>query len=914
MALSGSYSEQVSHAALMEEEERDSATDFESSIEDFSLIVDSDIFRYLNKYCSKEYQSILRQHRVEVLDVNCEDITTLYLKPRTALSNYNVSSVKKAHKDLAHLYHQKESQLRKEYIYKHGIPEKELSRALESLRTRLPRLMIDVEDMKLYMVGGKSDVSEAKQFIGDMCGFGMKKEIHSDHLFGSSQSKFTFKQGGGTSSEPSDSLPSLFQDTQDLFMPKKDCQNAQQREIPTENSSKRGHDSVELKNVHDLSSTGEFSFQSKGIDKLPEDIFSFRRTGVSQERQEGMGIGNWLEGNKYTDYHFDTSRPSAPHSALDVNAKFVNKAELQSNSGTKINVSETQTKTSKTCKTKQTDPWKERKMAANFSGDMMKDLMSYKSEAPKSVELKERNFLASEQPHSLPLIKPTMYSDLDPNTLRGSASAKNSTGKTDIQEVKGDMSKFTMTLACLSGDQAVKNVPTMNSGSPRIRSNSFNGRTKKGEEMSADLSTEPNEISQKFQTREIVALDLVLPYRLWLYISSVYNNEIENLTSDLQVKERMDKEDIILCLRGINSEKVGECHHALKTLISTAELDFDTRTIPLSKFGVSDSKDKTLLELCTILKQRYKIVKILVLSTDMMILGPKQPSDEIEATLINFFHKGGNIADLKNEKFPNPESSHSSKGSERDLKSHDDQSRTSAKTHTDISLKDPSKTSDQNEAHSSKKALQVLTHQTKDEPEQDNGSGSQNKMKEEKWELSDKKNAASMKDDGWTTNKDNRDTSSGTIMISATKDKLDGENIKDHTDTTAQRNQNFTDQMKPGFSGDQTSDSQVADLKSDILPSHTRGNQNHLLCYVCEEEHVTVKQVKCGYYLCPKCKNETHTSCKICASSGLKGTMSVQESTITIPGFNRDTTLKIIYDIPDGVQGVRKLSFLDNIL
>ncbi|MCI4383868.1 hypothetical protein PGIGA_G00031660 [Pangasianodon gigas] len=932
LPLPSSYNDHASYAAL-KEDKWDSAPDIGTSLEDFSLIVDSDIFRYLHKYCFKEYQSILRQHRVEVLDVNCDDITTLYLKPKTALSEYKISSVQNAHRDLAHLYQQKESQLRKEHVYKHGIPEKELRLALESLRKRLPKLMINEEDRNVYMVGSKSDVSEAKQFIGDMRGFGMEKEIHSDDLFVQSKSTFS-KQGSSASSEPSGILPPSFQDSHDLFMPKKDLQDANQRGIPSENASKRRQNSVELKNFEDHSPTGQFTFPGQRIEKSTEDIFDLKKTEVSQERHvpsdlEWLKPGGWPDRNKYTDSLFDSSKSSAPLSILDTDKKLFSKSDFISGKTELPSHSDTQIKSSKGYKTKQIEPGKERKMAANFSSDVfsgIKDSTSYKSETPKLVEgahVKELRFPDSGQPHSLPLIKPSMNSNLDPNTLRGSASAKTSIGKMDIQELKGDPSKFghfpydkkpTLTPACLSGDQDVKSLPIMPSESTLRRSNSFSGRLKKGEEpmqLAVDPSAGQKGISQNSQTREIVTMDLVLSFRLWLYLTSVFNTETENLTSDLQVKEKVGKEDITLCLRGVDSGKVSECHSGLKSLIARVEMDFDTRTLPLSKLGVSDSKDKTLLELCTLMKQRYKMAKILVMSKDMMILGPKTLCDEVEANIMKFFHKGGNTANSKpeNKKSPNPDSLHTNKALDSDLQLLGSQSTTSAKPHTDIVMKDLSKMSDQSVARSSKRERATnQTNQTRDNREQDKQSGSQNKMKEEKLEHLDKKDPNTlMQGDGRTMNNENGGTSSGTIINSATKDKAGGENSRDHTSTTGQSKETFTKQMNPDISVDQIRDSQgspeVSGPMNDILPSHASGNQNLLLCYVCEKEYSTVKQAVCGYNFCPNCDKEVHNNCRICSASGIKGTMSIQESTITIPGFNRDTTLRIIYDIPDGIQG-----------
>lgn len=924
LPLPSSYSNRASHADLTKDK-WDLVPDIGTSLEDFSLTVDSDIFRYIHTYCSKEYQSILKQNHVEVLDVNCDDITTLYLKPKTALSRHGISYVKKAHQGLAHLYQQEESQLRKEHVYKRGIPEKELTYALECLRKRLPRLMINKEDRNVYMVGSKSDVCEAKQFICSMQGFGIEKEIHSDLLFVPSQSK---KQGSSASSEPSGIFPQSCQDSHDIFMPKKVFQDTNQRGIPSEISSKKRHSSVESKKFDDHSHTGQFIFPIQRIEKSTEDPFDFRRTEGSQDRHVPSDLkclepGSWPDRYKDTDSLFESSKPSAPYSILDINEKLFDKAdfssettELQSHSDTSIVDSEKQIKSSKGYKTKQTESGKERKMAANFSKEMCSgnmDLMSYNLEGPKLVGdayVQERKFLDSGQQHSLPLITPSMNTHLDLNTLR-STSAKTSTSKTEIQ-VKGDMSKLghfpydkkpTMAPACLSGGQ--DDSTTMPSGSTLRRSSSLSDRMNKGEEtvpMSVDLSAGQKGTSQNSLTREIITMELVLPFRLWLYLMSVYNTEIDNLTSDLQVKDKLVGDNITLCLRGVDSGKVSECHRALNSLITKTEMDFETRTVPLSKLGVSDSKDKTLLELCTSVKQHCKMVKILVMSNDMVILGPKPSCDKVEAMMINIFHKGGDITNSKqeNKKHPNPYGIHSSKAPDSDLKLFGNQSTASAKPHTDIIMKDLAKRSDQSVASSSEMIPQVLTNQ-----EQDDESGSQNRMKEELEQLN-KKGPTLMQGDSGTMNNENGETSSGSVINSTTKDKADGENNSNHTSTTAQSKEAFIKQMNPGISVDQIRDSQgspeVSEPKNEILPSR---NQNLLLCYVCEKESSTVRQTACGYNFCPKCEKEAHNNCRTCATAGIKGTMSVQESTITIPGFNRDTALKIIYDIPDGIQGVR---------
>ncbi|KAI5102860.1 hypothetical protein C0J45_6441, partial [Silurus meridionalis] len=716
-----------------------------TSFEDFSLIVDSDIFRYLHKYCSMEYQSILRRHSVEVLDVNCDDITTLYLKPETARSEHDLGSVKKAHEDLAKLYQHQESQLRKEQVFKPDVPEKELARALESLRVKMPRLMIDVEDRNVYMVGSKSEVSEAKQFIGDLQGFGMGKDV-----FASSQSRI---QGSAAASDPPGGFSATHQDSHELFMPKKDLQDTNQIKTFRESSSKRTHYYAELKETDVISQSGQFT-SSQRSENSTVDIFSLRRTDVPQARHVPSDP-EWmeLEKNKYTDSHFQFSNPSAP---LDFTS---GGTDLQSQSDVRGTGSETLNKSSKEHKNKQTES------------------------------------------------RPT--------------------------------------------------IPT-SAGSTLRRSNSFSGRIQKGEnktQVAEDLSAGQKGLSRNSPTREIAAMDLVLPFKLWLYLTSVYNTEIENMTSDLQVKEILGEDGLTLCLKGVDSEKVYECHRRLKSFIATAEMDFEARTVPLSDLQVSDNKDKTLIELCILMKQRFKMVKLLAMSSDVMILGPRSLCDEVEAAMIKTFRKDGNAANSRPS--PGPASLHTSKASNSDFESLGNQSTASAKPDADVV-----QTSDPKNAQSATKVLH-----------KDNKRGTQTSIQGE----SDQK-------DGGITNKKNRGTSCGE---SIQKNKADGERVGDDT-SRSQSDQNVTEQPNPDVSPDRRSAS---------------ASNHHLFCYVCAKECDTVKQAACGYNFCAECDKKVHNNCGICVTSGIKGTMSIQESTITIPGFTRDTTLKIVYDIHDGIQG-----------
>ncbi|XP_062330098.1 uncharacterized protein LOC134030799 [Osmerus eperlanus] len=137
-----------------------------TSQEDFSMIIDTDIFRYL-QHCSKEYKSILDRHGVEVLDVTTKDITTLYLQLQTGVDG-DVECMERTHVELGSLYENTEAQLRKVSLPKGGLPIQGLQQALDVVLQTFPDLMINEDKVNVYLVGSGTDVSEAKQFLMDI--------------------------------------------------------------------------------------------------------------------------------------------------------------------------------------------------------------------------------------------------------------------------------------------------------------------------------------------------------------------------------------------------------------------------------------------------------------------------------------------------------------------------------------------------------------------------------------------------------------------------------------------------------------------------------------------------------------------------------------------------------------------------
>ena len=83
---------------------------------------------------------------------------------------------------------------------------------------------------------------------------------------------------------------------------------------------------------------------------------------------------------------------------------------------------------------------------------------------------------------------------------------------------------------------------------------------------------------------------------------------------------------------------------------------------------------------------------------------------------------------------------------------------------------------------------------------------------------------------------------------------------------------------------------------------------------VCGESGASVKRTDCGVTLCPKCLLRVHVHCRVCPKAeslpqGIQGSVSYSELPVSLQGYNRDSTLKITYSIPDGIQGVRGLFY-----
>lgn len=138
-------------------------------LEDFTLVMDSDIYLYMQRFCAAEYQGVLRQHRVDVVDVLCDGITILYLQPPAGVSG-DSDVLQQAHLALQQLYHQLEVSLRKEKITKRGLDMdcQALRAVVQELQELYPQVLCHEDEKQLYLIGNLVDVSQAKQYLQNL--------------------------------------------------------------------------------------------------------------------------------------------------------------------------------------------------------------------------------------------------------------------------------------------------------------------------------------------------------------------------------------------------------------------------------------------------------------------------------------------------------------------------------------------------------------------------------------------------------------------------------------------------------------------------------------------------------------------------------------------------------------------------
>lgn len=132
--------------------------------EDFSLMVDADMFQYLHNHCKKEYQHILSQYGVEEVTETNQGLTTLFLKVADAeMMGDRQERLKLARRAISCLYQENETKIHRDQLPKLILhPRGGLQRAMDNLSIRFPKILLNEDEQNIYIIGNSRDVSEAK--------------------------------------------------------------------------------------------------------------------------------------------------------------------------------------------------------------------------------------------------------------------------------------------------------------------------------------------------------------------------------------------------------------------------------------------------------------------------------------------------------------------------------------------------------------------------------------------------------------------------------------------------------------------------------------------------------------------------------------------------------------------------------
>ena len=138
--------------------------------EDDFLIVDADMFQYLQKYCQNDYQQILRLYGVEAVEVTNQGLTSLYLQSAGGAGE-NVrdqTTLSLARNAISQFFQTLETKMwRAEFTKSIFSSGKLLQMAKDNLSLRYPTILLKEDDTTIYMIGNRKDVCDAKQFFLD---------------------------------------------------------------------------------------------------------------------------------------------------------------------------------------------------------------------------------------------------------------------------------------------------------------------------------------------------------------------------------------------------------------------------------------------------------------------------------------------------------------------------------------------------------------------------------------------------------------------------------------------------------------------------------------------------------------------------------------------------------------------------
>ncbi|XP_039975907.1 uncharacterized protein si:busm1-163l24.3 [Xiphias gladius] len=777
--------------------------------EDFSIIMDADMFQYLQKHCWKEYHHILSQYGVEVVDMTNQGLTTLFLQVTTGVGEggQEQEHLELARKAISRLYQENETKIRRAQLPK-GIlsPTGGLQREIENLNVRFPKLLLNEDDRNIYIIGSSSDVSEAKQFLllGHDKMTGKKEDVASLLRYPSyDSSSFT----------PADEVrvPITMSSTEGSL------DNRIDQLLRSEEDERRAEGARKYKLAARFKDSGLSALGSR-----PTDLTLRRISSPSRQTRTGPMLG---------------------HDVL---------LETAGISGERVS----------------------RAVPQNTGGDIL--------------------FKSGDALHSF-------------------ASMQNKTSSnSNVMDTRPK--SLTSTLGTTQPNLSVSTtLPPTGSGFALKRASSFSGTPQQKAQVMSQKSHDDSSKStvrargrpSSFSTqtgrdkRIAYSAQITVSWVMWQHVKEAYSTLVDDLTSDVQVKESRPEgsSDLTVTLRGANSSKVSSCQLGLQKLVESVSVDFSVQELLLSELGVTDPADETLQACCTEVRSRFKKVTIQILKKSLFLLGPKQLCSKVGATLQEVF--SGDLGQIPEQQdFPSPSTSNWNPSTS--LQMNVEQS---------TSLHCNSNPQGMLESHAGEadgtgggQERRTNTRSDLFETELVNGSVRHPSVRQDPVIKEKVKIIGTVEMDGQKTET--------LVNHSTAGNDRNVRHVNGVGSTTAHTVKAMALPKKEGTIHSTQKDS-VEGRQSEVQdnPEESRSGQGDPGCIcVCGDNGMSVMRTECGATMCSKCLDTVHIHCRVCPKTdatpqGIQGKMSSCNLHISLPGHNKDSAIKITYFIPDGIQG-----------
>ena len=770
-----------------------------TSEEEFFLMVDADMFQYVQKHCRKEYQQILSQHGVDVVDMTNQGLTSLFLQVTTGVGDNRrcQETLKLAKQALSSFFQENEIKIRRAQLPKIILtPRGGLRRAKETLRVRHPKLLLTEDDRNIYIIGSSSDVSEAKQFL------------LLDH-----------SEESGKKEDVASLLRYPSYDSASLT-------HADEQRVP-------------------LTTTPT-------VDPVDDRVDRLLRSGEDERRAEGARRYKLAARFKDTGLAALGSRPTDLSVRGGLSSP-IRQARLGPVLGHDVLSETAQIGSEKVS----------RAVSQNTGGDILFRSGDYLSSSASLHKNSLSSHLADARPKSL-------TSPLSTNQSSSSGSPP---------------------------------LPPAGSGSTLKRASSFSGTPQqrvqvtgqKSQEDSSRSTSRPRARSSSFsdqtgkEKREVHNAEITVSNVMWQHIKEAYGTRVDDLTSDVQVKERRSEvsSDLTITLRGAESLKVSSCRLGLQRLIDSVSADFSMQRLRLFDLGIPDAADETLQACCADVRSRFKKVTILILKDSLYLLGPKQLCSQVHAALQEVF--SGDLAQIPDQKdFSSSASSNLNPSTF--LQRNEDKS-----PHSNPQGIPASQTSSADwTGCSQERGLKSRT-----DPQQSehvNGSISKPAMRKEPVIKEKVRIGNTLEMDGQRTE----------INHSKTGNDKSASHVDRVVETTTRTDKDMALYTKEKRDRVQQRKTEIHGTPEETRPGFIAPGS---IC-VCGESEKSMTKTKCGAIMCSKCLDTVHVHCKVCHETprGIQGKMSSSRIHISMPGHKKDSAIKITYVILDGIQEVRGLS------